>query len=325
MLFTFLLLNLCLAYSLRVPIATTYSKKSPLRVNIFDKELVVWWNNDKWCATNDMCLHRQASLSKGVITKDGNIKCGYHGWEYNNCGKCVYIPSSDEQMDLSNGKYDIEEKNGMLWFVDNSQHDNDNIFDNVFNDYIFTRWTYKELPGSNQLYLENTMDLLHFNHVHDSTPPPVSRYKEMEIIKNNESIVHWFNETGFSVEVIENKAKSRHVFIAPYTLLFTLGESVSICAVIYPTDTDNCKFYSSFLLPKQTNEMKNKISKVSYNVFKPLIDSYGNFIFNQDTEQVIEQHNHIKKYGKKYISPYVGDKPIMLYNKWLKKYYNETV
>ena len=59
-----------------------------------------------------------------------------------------------------------------------------------------------------------------------------------------------------------------------------------------------------------------------YNFVKPLVDFYGNGIFAQDKEQIIEQHNNIQKHGKKYISPYVSDKPIMLYNDWMRKYYN---
>ena len=39
----------------------------------------------------DRCCHRTAKLSKGWI-KDGNIVCGYHGWEYDRNGKLVNIP-----------------------------------------------------------------------------------------------------------------------------------------------------------------------------------------------------------------------------------------
>ena len=55
--------------SLRVPISNSYSKKKPMNIKVLDKDLVVWWDNNKWCATNNMCLHRQGSLSKGVITR----------------------------------------------------------------------------------------------------------------------------------------------------------------------------------------------------------------------------------------------------------------
>ena len=42
-------------------------------------------------ALEDRCCHRTAKLSKGWI-KNGNIVCGYHGWEYDRDGKLVNIP-----------------------------------------------------------------------------------------------------------------------------------------------------------------------------------------------------------------------------------------
>ena len=42
--------------ALRIPISNSYSKKKPLKVKVFDKDLVVWWDNNKWSATNDACF-----------------------------------------------------------------------------------------------------------------------------------------------------------------------------------------------------------------------------------------------------------------------------
>ena len=42
-------------------------------------------------ALEDRCCHRTAKLSKGWCN-NGNIVCGYHGWEYDRDGKLVMIP-----------------------------------------------------------------------------------------------------------------------------------------------------------------------------------------------------------------------------------------
>ena len=42
-------------------------------------------------ALEDRCCHRTAKLSKGWI-RNGNIVCGYHGWEYDPTGKLVNVP-----------------------------------------------------------------------------------------------------------------------------------------------------------------------------------------------------------------------------------------
>jgi len=42
------------------------------------------------------CLHVGADLSIGQVTDSGNIKCAFHGWEYDGgSGKCAHLPSGD--------------------------------------------------------------------------------------------------------------------------------------------------------------------------------------------------------------------------------------
>ena len=42
-------------------------------------------------ALEDRCAHRQVPLSLGVIEGE-RLKCGYHGWAYDQGGKCVDVP-----------------------------------------------------------------------------------------------------------------------------------------------------------------------------------------------------------------------------------------
>ncbi|MSR13292.1 MAG: aromatic ring-hydroxylating dioxygenase subunit alpha [Gammaproteobacteria bacterium] len=46
-------------------------------------------------ALEDRCAHRQIPLHVGEVLEDG-IKCGYHGWTYNDRGDCVNIPYFDQ-------------------------------------------------------------------------------------------------------------------------------------------------------------------------------------------------------------------------------------
>ena len=32
----------------------------------------------------------------GRIEDDGTLMCSYHGWRFNECGKCVKIPQADD-------------------------------------------------------------------------------------------------------------------------------------------------------------------------------------------------------------------------------------
>jgi renierapurpurin 18,18'-hydroxylase len=42
-------------------------------------------------ALEDRCAHRQVPLHLGVVRGD-ELKCQYHGWTYDGCGKCVGVP-----------------------------------------------------------------------------------------------------------------------------------------------------------------------------------------------------------------------------------------
>jgi len=42
-------------------------------------------------ALEDRCAHRQVPLHLGVVNGD-ELKCHYHGWSYDQTGKCVDVP-----------------------------------------------------------------------------------------------------------------------------------------------------------------------------------------------------------------------------------------
>ena len=74
---TFLLLSLLIVVKpLFIPISKLVTKNRPHKVEVLDKDLVIWWNKNtnRWCALDDMCRHRQSSLSKGVNYKQRKCK-----------------------------------------------------------------------------------------------------------------------------------------------------------------------------------------------------------------------------------------------------------
>ena len=77
MLFIILLVYLLpLIRSFNSPIPISFSnlnKKKIHKFTIDNIDYALWWDNNKWSATENVCKHRQGSLYNGVITKDGNI------------------------------------------------------------------------------------------------------------------------------------------------------------------------------------------------------------------------------------------------------------
>lgn len=45
-------------------------------------------------ALEDRCAHRQVPLHVGVVTDEG-VRCGYHGWTFDDTGRCIEVPYID--------------------------------------------------------------------------------------------------------------------------------------------------------------------------------------------------------------------------------------
>lgn len=305
--------------TLFIPISRIRKRTTPHRIDILGNALVLWWDKIKWRSALDICPHRHGSFSDGVITPKGDIKCGYHGWEFNGCGKCVHMPALGRVDPVKINTYDVIENQGLLWLTDNKNHSIDSVT-SLSKNNVFTQWFIQDVNIRHDLFIENAMDLLHFNHVHHGIPPFITdRYKEMQVAKKEDIVVDWFNQTGFSVNM-GNAAQ--FTFYPPYTIHFDLIK-FSIWASMVPLDENNTRFVSNLLIPVK-NKIQRKIVELFYFIFGPLGKIVGFEIYRQDKAQLKRQSENIKKIGKKkYIYSYVVDKPIELYNKWMKEFGHE--
>jgi len=66
-------------------------------------------------ALEDRCAHRQVPLSHGVV-KGCTVRCGYHGWAYDQSGQCVDVPYLGRER-LPNGvkTYPAHEVDGLIF------------------------------------------------------------------------------------------------------------------------------------------------------------------------------------------------------------------
>ena len=76
-----------------VAAATELSDEKPKkRVRILGEDLVLFRNQSgTYGLVGEHCSHRGASLYYGFVEEDG-IRCAYHGWKYDACGKCLEQP-----------------------------------------------------------------------------------------------------------------------------------------------------------------------------------------------------------------------------------------
>ncbi|MEW5300445.1 MAG: hypothetical protein WDW36_003375 [Sanguina aurantia] len=66
----------------------------PTPRTILGTKLALWHHATQgWCAVADSCPHRLAPLSEGRVVAGGTqLACSYHGWKFDDTGKCTTIP-----------------------------------------------------------------------------------------------------------------------------------------------------------------------------------------------------------------------------------------
>ncbi|WP_144395313.1 aromatic ring-hydroxylating oxygenase subunit alpha [Pleionea sediminis] len=97
------------------------TRKKPQSVVIMDTRIVLWRKKDgSAVALRDRCSHRNVMLSTGEIgVKEDCIKCPYHGWEFNELGDCINVPSESEHGKAFNNRkvefFPVIEQEGLIW------------------------------------------------------------------------------------------------------------------------------------------------------------------------------------------------------------------
>ncbi|MHA7874766.1 aromatic ring-hydroxylating dioxygenase subunit alpha [Roseivivax sp.] len=83
---------------------------------ICNKPIVLYRKeNGEAAALADACWHRLLPLSKGELHGD-NVICAYHGLEFDDTGRCVYMPSQDTiNPSACVTSYPVVEKHRFIW------------------------------------------------------------------------------------------------------------------------------------------------------------------------------------------------------------------
>jgi len=91
-------------------------------VRLMGEDLVLYRDRDGRHGLIDRhCPHRRADLSYGIV-EDHGLRCNYHGWLYDEAGRCVQQPFEEIARPEANYKdririkaYPVEAKAGLLW------------------------------------------------------------------------------------------------------------------------------------------------------------------------------------------------------------------
>jgi phenylpropionate dioxygenase-like ring-hydroxylating dioxygenase large terminal subunit len=162
-----------------MPVADLAEGPKPFR--LLGEDIVLFLDRDgQPAALEDRCCHRTAKLSKGWI-KDGNIVCGYHGWEYDRTGKLVMIPQFPFEQPVPEAKarnFHAQEKYGYVWVcLDEPLADIPPIPEAEDAGYRRIFQFYSEWNTSALRLMENSFDNAHFAFVHQNTFGQISQPK----------------------------------------------------------------------------------------------------------------------------------------------------
>ena len=149
-------------------------KRSLLSRKICDKSIVLYRKQDgSAVALTDACWHRLLPLSLGSLHGD-NVICGYHGLEFDDTGRCVYMPSQDTINPSACVKsYPLVERHRFVWIWpgDPSLADPALVPDLHWNSD--PAWAGDgrliEAKCDYRLVVDNLMDLTHETFVHGSS------------------------------------------------------------------------------------------------------------------------------------------------------------
>ena len=117
----------------------------------------------------DECAHRACPLSIGKVC-GGHVQCPYHGWEYNNEGHCVKMPSTRFCKGISVKALPIAEADGFIWIWPGSTLPSTLPQCTLPpNDFQIHAELMLDVPVEHGLLLENLLDLAHAPFTHTST------------------------------------------------------------------------------------------------------------------------------------------------------------
>jgi phenylpropionate dioxygenase-like ring-hydroxylating dioxygenase large terminal subunit len=157
----------------------------PRAVRLLDEDIVLWRVGGHVHAWRDLCLHRGTRLSLGSVQGE-TLVCAYHGWTYNQEGRCVRFPAHPTQTPPAKAQatvYQAQIKYDWVW-VCLSQPERDVPSFPEWDDASFRKvhcgpYHYK---ASGPRAIENFLDVTHFPFVHtgllgDPNYPEVNDYQ----------------------------------------------------------------------------------------------------------------------------------------------------
>lgn len=150
-------------------------KTKPLARTLLGEPVVLFrQSTGAVAALLDRCCHRGLPLSFGTVVGD-DLECGYHGFVFDDTGRCVGIPGQDKIPAAAKTKsYPVVEQDELvwIWMGDAALADAGKIPEYPYHNDR-EHWPHKgsrlHIKCNHRLVIDNLLDLSHIAFVHKST------------------------------------------------------------------------------------------------------------------------------------------------------------
>ena len=335
-----LLIQFCSAYNYLnhwfpvLPLSST-DFSNPQSLQILGKDFVIWKKDNKLICQDDICPHRLAPLSEGYIDSESkNLRCAYHGWEFNECGNCTVIPqldiSTESEFIKTKGKistYPVIQYEDILWVFLDKNISNIKPFVSYYLSNS-TKTFMREVPYSFYMVLENFFDPAHIPFAHHKLQSVRSKGCPINInlLWNDKSLLSVMFQESPHLTNNSSRAGIMEFQMPCYyrvTMLYpTYNLFKHLHLFVIPIQEDKTRLLIKFELNR-----KNKIGRLLFQISPTWLKHvFINIFLDSDTLILYKQERHLKTIDRSYtnrnvyFTPSQSDKAVILYKKWISKH-----
>lgn len=141
----------------------------PVGARLLDEDIVLWRVNGRTHVWRDLCVHRGTRLSLGKV-ENNTLICPYHGWNYDEEGRCVRFPAHPAQTPPTTARaivYTAQEKYNWVWVCPGTPANPIPEFPEWDKpDFHLAHCGPYTIEASGPRAIENFLDVTHFPFVH---------------------------------------------------------------------------------------------------------------------------------------------------------------
>ncbi len=300
----------------------------PLAVTRMGEKLVFWRDSDgRTSCMQDLCPHLGARLSQGKVMS-GGLQCPFHGFEYDQNGRCQFVPSIGRNGKIPNAlevaTYPVHEAHGWIWIYWGTSPEGE-LEPPKFYEDIDDKFSYgsfrQDWPVHYSRMVENQLDVMHLPFVHHNTIGAGGRSMvDGPFVDQKDGVLKlWVynrlddGSPALKAEEIPQPAgEPLLIFIFPNLWQNRLGDGNRILIAFVPVDEENGILYGRYY----QKEVRIPILREFIN----WVGVLGSIVIaNQDKQvvrNILPKKTELKKMGQILVP---GDRAILMYRTYRQK------